>query len=119
MSVDLSMSVKDRIDCIRQSMDAILSEYRQGKNPPIFTLRDQALELCRSQNLLRKQHTSSRYVVVHPRNRYGDGIVPLQVYKLVDSFANHGFSLNEIGLPLASEVPPATNPRREEVKVFQ
>ena len=54
MSVDL-LSVKDRIDCIRQSMDAILSEYRQGKNPPIFTLRDQALELCRSQNLLREQ----------------------------------------------------------------
>ena len=82
------MSVKDRIDGIRQSMDAILWEYRHGKEPPIFALRDQALALLWSKNLLRKQHMSSRYVVVHPRNRYGDGIVPGQVNKLVDAFAN-------------------------------
>ena len=111
------MSVSERIDVIRPRMDAILSEYR-GTNPPIFKLRDEALELCRASRLLRKQQLPSSYVVVHPRNRYGDGIVPEQVNKLVDAFANHGFSLNEIGLPLASEVPPAANPRGGEVKVF-
>ena len=78
VSVDLSMSaVKDRIDDL--------------------SMRVEALELCRSQNLLRKQHISSKYVVVHPRNRYGDGIVPGQVLTLVDAFANHGFSWLEIG----------------------
>ena len=112
------MSVSERIECVRPSMERLLWEYRHGKNPPIFTLRDQAVDLARSVNLLRKLHISSRYVVVHPRNRYGDGIVPAQVYKLVDAFALHGFSLLEIGLPLASEVPPTTNARFPEVKEF-
>ena len=116
MSVDLSMSVKDRIDCIRRSMEAILLEYRQGKNPPIFTLRDQALGLCKAKNLVRKQHLSSRYVVVHPRNRYGDGIVPEHVHALVDGFANNGYPLPKTGSPFSSEVPPHTNPRFEEVR---
>ena len=118
VSFDLSMSVKDRIESMRPIMEPILSEYRHGKNPPVFTLRDKAITLCRSQNMLRKQHTPSRYVVVHPRNRYGDGLAPEHVYKLVDAFSAHGFSLNEIGVPLASEVPPATHPRGAEVRAF-
>ena len=118
MSIDLSVSVQERIDGIRGQTGRILSEYRQGKNAHAFSLRDQAIGLCKSMNLLRKQTLSSRYVVVHPRNRYGDGLVPEQVYKLVDAFASHGFSLLEIGLPLASEVPPATNPRGAEAKEF-
>ena len=112
------MSVSERIECVRPSMERLLWEYRHGKNPPIFTLRDQAVDLSRSMNLLRKLHISSRYVVVHPRNRYGDGIVPGQAYKLVDVFSNHGFSIQEIGEPFASEVPPDTNPRAREVKEF-
>ena len=108
----------DRIESMRPIMEPILSEYRHGKNPPVFTLRDKAITLCRSQNMLRKQHTPSRYVVVHPRNRHGDGLAPEHVYKLVDAFSAHGFSLNEIGVPLALEVPPATHPPGAEVRAF-
>ena len=112
------MSVKDRIESMRPIMEPILLEYRHGKNPPVFTLRDKAITLCRSQNMLRKQHTPSRYVVVHPRNRYGDGLVPEHIYKLIDSFSLLGFSEIEIGVPLASEVPPDTHARGAEVRTF-
>ena len=112
---DLAMSVKDRIESMRPIMEPILSEYRHGKNPPVVTPRDKAITLCRSQNMLRKQHT---HVGVQPRNRHGDGLAPEHVYKLVDAFSAHGFSLNEIGVPLALEVPPATHPPGAEVRAF-
>ena len=111
-------SVSERIECVRPSMERLLWEYRHGKNPPIFTLRGQAVDLSRSMNLLRKLHISSKYVVVHPRNRYGDGIVVGHVSYFVNSFSIRGFSQLEIGSPFASEVPPATNPRSVDVKAF-
>ena len=113
-----TISVKDRIETMRPAMEQILWEYLHGENPAVFTLKDKAIQLCESHNMLRVQKINSRYVVVHPRNRCGDGLVPEHVYKLVDSFSLLGFSLNEIGVPLASEVPPVTHARGAEVRGF-
>ena len=113
-----TISVKDRIESMRPDMEQILWEYLHGENPAIFTLKDKAIQLCESHNMLRVQKCNSRYVVVHPRNRYGDGLVPSHVYKIIDSNSLLGFSEVELGVLLASEVPPVTHARRAEVRKF-
>ena len=113
-----TISVKDRIESMRPDMEQILWEYLHGENPAIFTLKDKAIQLCEKHNMLRVQKCNSRYVVVHPRNRYGDGLVPSHVYKLIDSNSLLGFSEVELGVPLASEVPPVTHARGAEVRAF-
>ena len=113
-----TISVKDRIESMRPDMEQILWEYLHGENPAIFTLKDKAIKLCEKHNMLRVQKCNSRYVVVHPRNRYGDGLVPSHVYKLIDSNSLLGFSEVELGVPLASEVPPVTHARGAEVRAF-
>ena len=111
-------SLQGRIDEIDEPMQRILHEYRYGVDPAVFALRDEACRLLRPRNLMRRQQISSRYVVVHPSNRYGDGLVPSHVHNLIDSFSGHGFSLQEIGNPLSSEVPPPSNKRYQTIVDF-
>ena len=112
------LSVKERIDEVKKRMDEILREYRAGPSPAIFALRDEALSLLRPRQLLRNQTVPSRYVAVHPRNRYGDGTVPGHVHTLIDRFTEHGFSSQGVGVPLATEVPTPSHARRQEVVAF-
>ena len=111
-------TIAERIKEVEDRMNAILHEYGTAADPPIFALRDEAMSLLRPRHLLRKMQISSRMVVVHPRNRYGDGLVPSHVHTLIDKFALHGFSLLEIGLPLCSEVPPKSHKRHDDVVSF-
>ena len=113
-----SKSIAQRIDEIEVTMKKILKEYRTAENNPIFALRDGAVALLIPRRLLKKKRISSRYVVVHPRNRYGDGLVPKHCHVLVDNFSIHGFSLIEIGHPLAIEVPPKGHKRYVEIVDF-
>ena len=45
-------------------------------------------------------------------------MVPKRVHALIDGFALNGFSLIEIGYPLASEVPPKGHARYAEIAEF-
>ena len=112
------MTIQERLSEVEHRLKEILHSYRHDAHPLIFALRDEALELLRPRNLIKKMQISSRYVVVHPQNRYGDGIVPSQAHKLIDSFALNGFSTAEVGMPLASEMPPTTSPRHAEIIKF-
>jgi len=112
------LSIETRLAEIKPRMNRIIGEYRAGKDPAIFNLRDEAMRLLEASNLLQKMDISSRFVVVHPQNRYGDGVMPSHVHSLVEKFANNGFSKADFGLPLASQVPPNTNPRYKEIKAF-
>ena len=112
------MSVEERLATITERLTQLLKEYRTAEDPPIFALRDEALRLLRPLNLIKTLKMSSRFVVVHPQNRYGDGIIPSHCHYLVDSFATKGFSWAEIGIPLASEVPPPNNPRYKLIVQF-
>ena len=111
------MSVQSKIAEIKAEMDAMLIEYRKGEGG-ISCLRDGAMELLEPRGLIRKQRTSSIYVVVHPDNMYGDGLVPGHCIELACGFARDGFSPSEFGIPLATEVPPSTHPRHKQTLSF-
>ena len=114
----MSGAIAERMAEISSEMNEILTEYRSGKNPAIFALRDKSIELLVPRRLLLKQTVSSRFVVTHPNNRYGDGIVPSHAHSMVDAFCANAFSLAEFGIPFATEVPPITNPRYKAIVAF-
>lgn len=85
------MTMQERINEVRDRVNAILETHRNDTFAPILALWDKVLDLLRPRNLIKKMKLSSRYVVVHPQNRYGDGVVPSQVhiyiYILPDNFS--------------------------------
>ena len=117
-AMDLADSIMTRILAITPRMRELITSYNEDDNPPLFALRDEAIELLRSQRLLRRIRINSKSVGVHPRNRYGDGIVPSHVLQLIEDFVSGGFSLVEVGVPLASEMPPKGHARYEPFMEF-
>jgi len=110
------MATVGKVAIAKPTMDRILFEYTcLGVEAPILELRDASLELLIPLGLIRKERKSSVYVVVNPCNRYGDGLVPGHSVWLACSFSKDGFSLKEFGIPLATEVPPRTDPRYKEI----
>ena len=111
------MSVRARISLASVNLDLISKKFL-GKNSAIFELRDECIGLLRSVDLLKMRKFNARHVGVHPKNRYGDGIIPSHVTKLAAVFALKGFSIEELGIPRATELPPAGHPRRLVFEAF-
>ena len=105
----------EKITRAKPEMMSILNEYRASGGAAIFELREASMELLMPLGLMRKERKSSIYVIVHPGNRYGDGLVPGHAIGLARDFAKDGFCLKEFGIPLATEVPPIGHPRRAHV----
>ncbi len=111
-------TMQARVERVQEQILDIIKEYTCSHCPPILQLRDQAVRLLRKEGLLRRQKTNGRYVAVHPRNRYGDGIIPSHVRTLVRSFCSDGFSMDEVGVPFAIEMPPPSHERHAEALEF-
>ncbi|CAK0796998.1 unnamed protein product [Prorocentrum cordatum] len=111
-------TMQARVERVQEQIFDIIKEYTLSHCPPILQLRDQAVRLLRKEGLLRRQKTNGRYVAVHPRNRYGDGIIPSHVRTLVRSFCSDGFSMDEVGVPFAIEMPPPSHQRHAEALEF-
>ena len=111
-------SVESRIEKVRSELNGILSEFMNNPDAPIFALRDKAMQLLKSQDLVRTMLFHSRHVAVHMKNRYGDGIIPSHVADLVNDFVKGGFSLVELGAPIACEIPPPGHARHDECLMF-
>jgi hypothetical protein len=111
-------SAQEKLAGIKHQLSQILGHYLHDDNPAIFALRDQVIDILKDLGLVWTQRVSSKFVVAHPGNRYGDGIVPQHVHNLVHKFSEHAFSIQEFGTPVATQVPPAENPRHAVVKEF-
>ncbi|CAK0819464.1 unnamed protein product [Prorocentrum cordatum] len=111
-------TMQARVERVQEQIFDIIKEYTLSHCPPILQLRDQAVRLLRKEGLLRRQKTNGRYVAVHPRNRYGDGKIPSHVRTLVRSFCSDGFSMDEVGVPFAIEMPPPSHERHAEALEF-
>jgi hypothetical protein len=114
---DPETTVTERLALIRGNMVKLFHRF-EAPDAPIFDLRDECLKLLRSVGLLKSRRYSSRHVGVHPKNRYGDGLIIAHVGKLVIKFSVRGFSIEELGVPRATEMPPAGHWRHEEFTNF-
>ena len=73
-------------------------------------MRNSVLETLGKHGLLQKElQIHSQYVGVHPENRYGDGIVPADVIRLLEGIFSTGFSVSELDKPTACELPRRPN----------
>ena len=111
-------TVEMRIREVAPRINEILHEYDNANEPPVYALREEAAAVLGSKALYQTYHLSSRYVLPHYKNRYGDGIVPSHAHHLAISFCTGGFSMAEIGTPWAAEVPPAGHWRRKKMLEF-
>lgn len=69
-------------------------------------LTDEALALLEREGLAYRQQVAPQFVGVHPNNRWGDGLVPVDVHDLVELILKTGWSWSEVGKAMAAELPP-------------
>jgi hypothetical protein len=115
---DASMNTQQRLGLVRKTLAGIFKRYNEEAIPPIFELRDEFIDSLRSVELLKVRKFRAVHVGVHPKNRYGDGLLPSHVTKLIGKFTLKGFSKEELGIPRASEVPPVGHPRHLQFVKF-
>lgn len=112
------MTTKVRLALVSDGLKEIFRRFREDVDPPVFELRDNCIQMLRSVKLLKLRRYTSNQVGVHPKNRYGDGIIPGHVVSLVEKFTLRGFSEEDLGIPRATELPPPGHARREEFVRF-
>ena len=89
-----------------------------GGDLEVVRMRDSACKLLTSQGLVDKMRVHSQYIGVHPRNRYGKGIVPQRAHELFDGISTEGWSDKELTEAWASEMQPFGHKRSEYFKEY-
>ena len=103
MSSDTAMA---RCVAIKPKIQRIEKDYFETDDPPVFALRDELLKLYRENALLKIMVFDVRNVGINENNRYGDGVEPSHCHNLVDLLLAGGTSKEEMGIPLATQMPP-------------
>ena len=94
-------------------MDAIRSRMLEP-DAPVVLLKDACKTLLRSKGLMVKKRIPSRWIGVHPGNRYGDGVLPADVIALNGDIFGQGFSAFALQDPTMMQVPPQSHSRRSQ-----
>ena len=74
--------ISKALDRVRAPLLALNERFEQPE-AQLVQIRDEAKDLLRENGLLRRARANSKYIGVHPANRYGDGVVPSDVLALI------------------------------------
>jgi hypothetical protein len=88
-------------------IEKLLERLHVEDTPPITELRDCAKRILYANGMMYPLRLKSRFVGVHPRNRFGDPISPARVHELLSNIFNAGWSEEELSVPYAGDLPPA------------
>ena len=98
----------------RIEIDALLDRLHNEPDPPIHALRDEARRILESNRYMYKLTLPSKFVCVHPRNRFGDQVSPGRVHELFATIFAAEWSDEELDVPYAGELPPTDDPEYAE-----
>ena len=115
----MAQSIEARIQAATPPLREVEEKFWEGGGDvAVVKLRDQLCTLLEHHGLVTKMRMHSQYIGVHPRNRYGKGIVPNRVHSLLEGISSEGWSDKELDEPWASEMPPAGHDRETEFKNY-
>ena len=106
--------IGDLCKLIEPRMNEIYAEFLQP-DATIVSLRDECKELLRKHGLLVVERLVAKYIGVHPKNRYGDMMIPADVLALITNILGQGFSKKALLDPTVFQVPPPSHPRHLNV----
>ena len=90
--------VAARIELIAPRLEHISDMWEGGGSDiALMKLRDEAVQLLKSHDLIFKMNVHSEFVGVHPRNRFGKGIVPRRVHSLLTGMIGDGVQRRGVG----------------------
>ena len=100
-----------RLQAVETQMLQHLARARGDADAPMVELRDE-------NDLVYTVRVHSRFVGVHDKNRYQNGVVSHRVHTRCEGTLAAGWSDNELDKPTAVEMPPYGHPRRQELIDF-
>ena len=107
-----------RCKSIAPQVNEQLKQYFETEDPPVFAIRDALLKLARDAKVLKKMRYKIQNVAINKSNRYGNGVLPSHIHSLIDLFLAGGTSREELGIPLAAQMPPKGDPMHSEAWEF-
>ncbi len=110
-----SKMLNEAIERVRPAMMLIKIELDKA-DAQVITLRDAVKKLARENKLVLRETMHSMYLGTHPDNRYGDGVVPIDVYTLIGGIFTQGVSPKSLQDPTCSEMPPFGHPRHNKFR---
>ena len=98
---------------IEPEMATFKKQY-EAADAQVMIIRDCVKKLLREVGLMTTEQLLSKYMGTHPKNRYGDMVIPIDVSALISSIYTIGFSSKALQDPTCFMVPPHGHPRRDE-----
>ena len=98
-------SVNDRIKALEPRMKQLEDAFN-SESAPIAALSGDVKDFARGNGFLTRETIHSRLLVVSMDNRYGDGVVPIDVVNLMGRILRDGYQTSELLNPTCGELPP-------------
>ena len=103
-------SLADRVECMSPHLNKMMDAYEEGEvKVGVFAFQEHVLTVLEKAKLSEKRRIQVDNVGVHPQNREGVGLVPIDVHDLLLAIASAGWSWSECREALAGEIPPNDN----------
>ena len=117
-AVSIDAGMRQKLNSVRFEITKVLAQVLDDPDAPLILLRDRVMDILRDAGLIYKQKLHSRFVGVHPKNRYENGIIPASVITLLLRIFAQGFSERQLDHPTAVECPPIGHSKRKNIISF-
>ena len=105
-------SMDDRVQIVAEHINGVIDDFESGRcSSGTQTVQDYICTILRNAKLSAQRWVPVDVVGVHPDNRGGSGLVPVDVHDLLLQIATQGWSWAEC-TALASEIPPGEEGER-------
>ena len=109
--------VQDRIKALEHRMSQLEDTFNSD-NAPIAALSGEVKDLARANGFLTRETIHSKLLFVSMDNRYGDGVVPIDVVNLMGRILRDGYQTSELLNPTCGELPPQGSDARKTIEIF-
>ena len=100
-------TIWDRVDALCPRINELIERWDAGEmKVGVFAFQEHLLAVLEKAGFTDKRRIQVEHVGVHPANREGVGLVPVDVHDLLLAIASGGWSWSECREALAGEVPP-------------
>ena len=97
---------------IEPDMAKFKKQY-EAADAQVMIIRDCVKKLLREVGLMTSEQLLSKYMGTHPKNRYGDMVIPIDVSALISSICILGLYAKALQDPTCLMMPPIGHPLRE------
>ena len=108
-----SVSIEETAALIAPSVNMMLKKSAAAEHSNIKAVIAEIIDMLFESNLALKEYIQNKFVGVHPDNRFGDGLLAVDVHDMLPLIGNHGWDPKMTIHATASEIGPTERGRSQ------